>query len=357
MIPMPRENAPLWRDDEMLECVSVIPEAPGVATFSFRPPSGSVFHFRAGQFLTLDLPVPGNPVSRTFTISSSPTSTAYVSVTVKLQEGSIGTRWMMDHLRPGMQIRAHGPAGVFHLPRQPDGQYLFIGAGSGVTPLHAMTNFLWERGESPDITFISVARRPSDLIFRRRLEYMASRSPGLKLAFVVKDEDPFDAWTGYRGRFNQLMLGLMAPDYLDRDVYCCGPESFMDSVREMLISLGYDMDRYHQENFHAAAQTIDEIPDLEDYVPDDEAKAEITFATSGVTATCLETDTVLQIAKASGLNIPNGCNFGVCGTCKVRKLSGDVHMIHNGGISEDDIDAGYILACCSKPVGKIEVAV
>ena len=92
MIPMPRDDAPVWKDTEVLECVSVIPEAPGVMTFSFRPPSGARFHFRAGQFLTLDLPVPGNPVSRTFTISSSPTSTAYVSITVKVQDGSIGVR-------------------------------------------------------------------------------------------------------------------------------------------------------------------------------------------------------------------------------------------------------------------------
>jgi stachydrine N-demethylase, reductase component len=34
-----------------------------------------------------------------------------------------------------------------------------------------------------------------------------------------------------------------------------------------------------------------------------------------------------------------------------------VHMVHNGGISDDDIEAGYILACCSRPIGRVEVAV
>ena len=42
---------------------------------------------------------------------------------------------------------------------------------------------------------------------------------------------------------------------------------------------------------------------------------------------------------------------------KVKKTSGDVHMVHNGGISEDDIAEGYILACCSNPMGKITVEV
>ena len=40
-----------------------------------------------------------------------------------------------------------------------------------------------------------------------------------------------------------------------------------------------------------------------------------------------------------------------------RKLSGDVHMVHNGGISDDEIAEGYILACCSKPMGNVSVQV
>lgn len=90
-------------------------------------------------------------------------------------------------------------------------------------------------------------------------------------------------------------------------------------------------------------------------VPEETAAAEILFAASGVTSACTETDTVLAVAKASGLNIPSGCTFGICGTCKVKKTAGDVHMVHNGGISEEDVEAGYILACCSNPIGRVEV--
>ena len=72
MIPMPGRDTPVWSDSEVLECVSVLPEAPGVKTFTFRPPSGATFVYRAGQFITLDLPVPGGNVQRTYTISSSP---------------------------------------------------------------------------------------------------------------------------------------------------------------------------------------------------------------------------------------------------------------------------------------------
>jgi ferredoxin len=153
------------------------------------------------------------------------------------------------------------------------------------------------------------------------------------------------------------MLGLIASDYLERNVYCCGPEPFMQAVRDMLIALGFDMENYHQESFARAVETAADAPVLDDFVPDEAKTAAIVFADSGVTAACNETDTVLVAAKAAGLNIPNGCGFGVCGTCKVQKLAGEVHMVHNGGISADDIAAGYILACCSRPIGQVAVAV
>ena len=96
---------------------------------------------------------------------------------------------------------------------------------------------------------------------------------------------------------------------------------------------------------------------IDDVIPDEATGAQITFEASGVTAKCQETDTVLAVAKANGLNIPSGCTFGLCGTCKIRKTSGEVHMVHNGGISDEDIEDGYILACCSHPIGAVAVEV
>ncbi|WP_136439396.1 hybrid-cluster NAD(P)-dependent oxidoreductase [Pacificoceanicola onchidii] len=346
-----------WSDDELLECVSVIPEMNNTATFTFRAPSGALFDFLPGQFLTLEIPAPGGTVHRTYTVSSSPSRPRSISITAKAQEDSIGTRWMLDNLAPGVRIKAFGPAGVFtHLNFEAD-KYLFISAGSGITPMMSMTTFMFDLGSEPDIVFVNCARRPGEIIFRERLEHMASRLPGLDLKWVVQTPDRYQPWTGYQGQFNQLMLGLMAPDYLEREVFCCGPEPFMQVVREALQGLGFDMNRYHQESFHAPAETEADLPELDDVVPDEDTRAEVVFAVSRVTAKVAETDTILAAAKANGLNIPSGCTFGVCGTCKVRKTEGEVHMVHNGGISEDDIAEGYILACCSNPIGRVSVEV
>ncbi|MEM8653094.1 MAG: hybrid-cluster NAD(P)-dependent oxidoreductase [Pseudomonadota bacterium] len=350
----------IWQDSEMLECVSVVPEVPDTASFSFRAPSGALFSYDPGQFLTLEIPVPGEPggvVHRTYTISSSPSRPRSITITAKAQPDSIGTRWMLDNLQPGMRMKAIGPAGLFTNAGSSAKKYLFISAGSGITPMMSMTTCMWDEGRDLDIVFINCAKRPSEIIFRQRLEHMASRTPGLDLKFVVEEPDPYRPWTGYQGQFNQLMLGLMAPDYLDREVYCCGPEPFMQAVREALAGLGFDMERYNQESFGAPVEKESEQPPLDDVVPDDDTKAEVVFASSGVTVKVAETETILSAARSSGLNIPSGCTFGVCGTCKVKKTKGEVHMVHNGGITEDDIEAGYILACCSNPIGNVEVDV
>ena len=342
-----------WSDASELECVSFLPEAPNVMTFCFQSPSRALFSFRPGQFITLELPLPDGPLFRTYTISSSPSRPTSLTITVKAQDSSIGTRWMFDNLRPGMRLRVTGPGGSFSLMNHAAEKYLFISAGSGITPMMSMTTYLYDSARSMDVVFVNCARRPSDIIFRERLEHMASRVNGLDLHWVVEGTDPYRPWTGYRGMFNQLMLGLMAQDYLEREVFCCGPEPFMRAVREALAGLGYDMERYHQESFHAPLAQTNDVPD--DVVPQEDRKAEIHFALSDVTAKCSETDTVLAVARAAGLFIASGCTMGICGTCKILKTEGEVHMLHNGGITDEDIAEGYILACCSKPLGHVGV--
>lgn len=349
-------GAQTWKDTEHLECVSVVPDGPDVMSFSFRAPSGAWFDFRPGQFLTLELPVSGGPVNRTYTISSSPSRPLAITLTVKASGSSVGTRWMIDHLRPGMRIKALGPGGIFVPDVPADRKLLLISAGSGVTPMMSITTYRFDLGGEPDICFVQCAKRPSQLVFRRQLEAMARRVASIKVHYVVNEDDPYDAWTGYRGTFNQLMLGLMAPDYLEREIYCCGPETFMQAVRDMLIGFGFEMEHYHQEAFSAPpVLKAADAPVLDDVVPSADAASEVVFAISGKAVACSETDTVLAVSRLAGLNIPSGCNFGVCGTCKTKKLSGDVHMVHNGGISEADIEAGYILACCSLPLGRVEI--
>jgi len=350
------EMAP-WNDHlQVLEVIGVVDEAPDVKTFAFRSDAQTWFRYKPGQFVTLELPAADGPLMRTYTLSSSPSRPFSISVTVKAQPGSLGTRWMFDNLKVGSRIKAFGPSGDFTLHDHPAAKYLFVSAGSGITPMMSMLRWLNDCAPWTDVSFVNCARRPEEIIFRRELELLGSRMPGLSLGFLIEERSSRESWFGHMGRIDAVRLPLLSPDFREREVFCCGPEPFMRAVRGMLEAAGFDMARYHQESF--AAPVVEEVaaPFSGDGVAGDRAETiPVRFAQSDVEGQCRPGQTVLQTARASGVRIAAACEFGLCGTCKVRKLSGEVEMNHNGGILDEEIAEGFILACCSKPLAPLEI--
>ena len=107
-------------------------------------------------------------------------------------------------------------------------------------------------------------------------------------------------WTGYMGRLNQLQLELIAPDYMEREIFCCGPPPFMQAVRDILHLAGFDMEHYHEESFQAPITDESQAPSHEgDVVLEEAEDAELVFAASGASVRCRQTDTVLAAARAS----------------------------------------------------------
>lgn len=350
------EMAP-WNDRlQVLEVIGVADEAPEVKTFTFRSDAQTWFRYKPGQFVTLELPTADGPVMRTYTLSSSPSRPFSIAVTVKAQPGSIGTRWMFEHLKPGMRIKAFGPAGDFSHHSHPAAKYMFVSAGSGITPMMSMLRWLNDCAPWTDVAFVNCARRPEEIIFRKELELLGSRMPGLSLAFMIEERSSRESWFGHMGRIDAIRLPLLAPDFHEREVFCCGPDPFMHAVRGMLEAAGFDMAHYHQESF--GAPPVEPMPATQPDVPADAeavAALAVRFSASDVEGQCLAGQTVLQAARASGVRIPAACEFGLCGTCKVMKISGEVEMNHNGGILDEEIAEGYILACCSKPISALEI--
>ncbi|TWH00622.1 ferredoxin-NADP reductase [Mesorhizobium sp. J18] len=350
-----------WDDRlQVLEVVGIADEAPEVKTFTFRSDNQTWFRYKPGQFVTLELPTDDGPVLRTYTLSSSPSRPFSIAVTAKAQAGSIGTRWMFDNLKPGMHVKAYGPAGDFSLHNSPAAKYLFLSAGSGITPMMSMLRWLNDCAPWTDVAFVNCARRPEEIIFRKELELLGSRMPGLSLGFLIEERSNRETWFGHMGRIDAIRLPLLAPDFREREIFCCGPDPFMRAVREMLQASGFDMAHYHQESFGAPPVDLVPAPFSEiaaDDLPTEVAAASqpVRFSLSEVDGTCFEGQTVLQAARTSGVRISAACEFGLCGTCKIRKLAGEVEMSHNGGILDDEIAEGYILACCSRPLGPIEV--
>lgn len=70
-------------------------------------------------------------------------------------------------------------------------------------------------------------------------------------------------------------------------------------------------------------------------------------------------ETVLQAALRSGIDFPNSCRVGGCGTCKCRLAEGEVRELTETGylLSAEEIDRGTILACQSIPKSDVHIEV
>ncbi|KQT46648.1 ferredoxin [Methylobacterium sp. Leaf456] len=348
--------------DDALICLAVRDETHDVKTFVLAPKEPRLFAYVPGQFLTFSFEIGGETIHRCYTISSTPTRPHAVSFTVKRVPGGPVSNWLHDTLKPGDTVRALGPMGDFSCFQHPAGKYLLLSGGSGVTPMMSMARTFHDLAEPCDVAFVHSARTPADIVFRSELETMARLDQKFRFHAVCEADAPDEAWSGPKGRLSLDILRDTVPDFMDREIFVCGPKPYMDAVKAMLQGAGFDMARHHQESFD-----FGELPEA-DQAAAAEAEKEFDAAPAGGVRTfrvefaktrrvleCPENETVLDAARKAGIRLPSSCAKGLCGTCKSKLTKGTVSMTHAGGIRQREIDAGMALLCCSKPTSDLVV--
>ena len=76
---------------------------------------------------------------------------------------------------------------------------------------------------------------------------------------------------------------------------------------------------------------------------------QITVQPSGRSFVANADETLLTAGIRQGIGLPYGCKDGACGSCKCKKLSGQVtHSAYQPkALSDDELAAGYVLTCCA----------
>jgi ferredoxin-NADP reductase/ferredoxin len=390
---------------KQVKCVQIINETADVKTFTFVSEPPVKFDYQPGQFVTLNLNINGKSLKRSYSISSTPSRPHSLEITVKRvpadEPGAppgLVSNWLHDNLRVGSQIEINAPMGKFTNFANPAAKVLFISAGSGITPMMSMSRWICDTVSNVDIVFLHSARSPKDIIFRQELEMMTTRYPNFKLAITVTRPALGQPWYGYTGRINETILPAIAPDYLQRTVYVCGPNPFMEAIKNLLQKLNFPMENYYEESFSGKKQkkstptvpaeaktsilpSVAIMPSpkpmatpvliestiaptsivgsmsapatLPEPIPATKSSSPIVILVkSGQEIACDGKEPILDVAEAEGADLPFGCRMGACGACKVKKLEGEV-------IYEDDVNCeeGYILTCVAKPAGRVAIEV
>ncbi|MFZ5526045.1 MAG: flavin reductase family protein [Pseudomonadota bacterium] len=309
-----RLNRFIWTYELQAQVVRVIDEAPGVKTYELRP--NQLWRgMQPGQHIEVLLPVDGEraaPLRRHYSATVLPRGR--LSITVKRLIGGQGSSWMHEHLRPGVLLRLGAAQGSF--VHRGQAKVLHLCAGSGITPAHSMIESLLADadGQRPDQQLIAQFSRTEDVIYKAVLPRWQQAG--------VKVDTVFGGQAG--ARLTAEKLQALCPDLLERDIYLCGPEGFMDTMMSNLAALGVDLARVHTERFTAPSAVVSPAGGLSAFNAEG---TEVIFKHLGKRIMLTAADqnkTLLQAARDHGLDLESGCCQGMCGTCKLTVHEGEV---------------------------------
>ncbi|POH33711.1 hypothetical protein ATY30_01630 [Sinorhizobium americanum] len=320
-------------------------ETPAMKTFVFSHESGSL-SFLPGQYVSIDVEIDGRTHSRCYSISSSPDEQERLHLTVKKEPYGLVSGWLHRNVSAGTTIRAAGPIGTFVCDDHENRTIVLLSAGSGITPMMSMLRSRARRGLLKGVVFGHFARRPVDIPFMEELEEISARHCGLRLHLVCTRANREDQWQGLTGRADSTFLRMLAPDPGNCVLYVCGPSGFIGSVAELAKAAG--INDIIAESFGGAGTALA----VGTHARRDQWPIHIL---SGPRLSCAKDETILEAATRGGVWVNASCRQGVCGSCKAKLVSGNVDMEDKGGLSDRERQEGWILACCSRPLGPISI--
>lgn len=284
---------------------------------------------RPGQHLNVSAEIDGVRVTRSYSLSDTRRVDGRVAITVKAITGGKLSQHLCRVAKPG-DVLDLGPAfGDMVLPDTVDGSWLFLAAGSGITPLMAMTRELAARGMPTPLTLLYWARTRDELCFVDELRDLAQKHTGFRVHFLLT-RDTARAEDEREGRICDALLSTLVPDLAARRIHACGPGGFVESARALVAP--------HTPIFKAEAFTPPQAA-FEDHAIEDSATVQVTLATSQRTLTLPRGQSLLEALEAQGLKPASGCRMGICNTCACGKRSGTTRHLHTGDVQHEPVSA------------------
>ncbi|MBK6764930.1 MAG: ferredoxin--NADP reductase [bacterium] len=219
-----------------VEVVRVIDATPTVKLFDLRVPGRDVYHFKAGQFIQIDFPIPSKITRRSYSIASAPEGTNEFQLCVGRVPDGLATRYLFEEVKPGSLLKGADAIGHFVLPPVVDKELCFISTGVGIAPFRSMLLDGYQRGiiKAPVSLFFG-NRHESDILYRDDFEKMRHEY-GLHFYPVLSRQQD---WHGPQGHVHVHYTKHYA-DKRPATFYLCGWRAMLDDARAHLTEMGYD---------------------------------------------------------------------------------------------------------------------
>ena len=348
----------LHPDYQRLVIDEVIPhEGAKAKTFVFRRADGEAFpYFRAGQYLSLKLPLEGSFVTRAYSLCSSPKDAlkGRAAITVRSNPGGFAADMLLAALKPGDEVIASDPQGFFYYEDLRDAKYVVgLAGGSGITPFLSMAYALRDGAEDFELTLLYGSRDEESILFKKELDEVAAACPKFRVVHVLSDEEK----AGYEHGFITAELIKKYAPAGDYSVFMCGPKAMYAFEEGEMKKLGLPKRRYRMEMSGDYLHAADSAG-----FPAEKKSAEFTLTVDirgeKQTVPCKAEESLLWAMERAGIKAPSHCRSGECGWCHSRLVSGDVYIPEDAdGRRMADKKFGWIHPCCSFPLSDVELCV
>lgn len=312
------------------------------------------FEFQAGQHLPIRIVRDGKTLRRTYSICSEPGQWP-LEIGIRIQPGGQFSEFADKELTAGDTLDVMPPFGQFHVTLDPDKtkNYVAFAAGSGITPI--MSIIAATLAAQPNSRFVLFYgnRRQTTTMFIDDLYALKNRYlDRLQLHFVFSQEEQEFAVASGRlsGEKVHDLMAAFCKGYDVDEVYICGPDTMISDVSTALNELGLDPRSIHAERF-GAPRKVERKPAA---VAASDSAA-ITVIMDGHKKSfemSADDDNIVDAAASHGIELPYSCKGGVCATCRCHIRSGEVTMATNYGLEPWEVEAGFALACQSRPVSR-----
>jgi len=348
-----------WR---ILEVADVVQESIDCRSYYLVDPYGQPLpDFRPGQYVMVRPALAGAyQATRCYSLSSSPDS-RFWRITVKLQDANVDpdrvktgshntgglSAWLHRTIGIGDCLFIGGPRGQFYLPVESARDIVLIAAGVGITPMASMLRWSLEHTPDRKVTLLYQAKNSEHWPLGHHIHQWQSDFASMQAhTFLSRAEaDEIESLSSQlSGQFHAGKLDGVAATKLvnnpDADYYMCGPDTWMEQMRDQLVDCGIPPERIRWESFGSHATTS--VAESEEF----EAHT-IRFELSDSEAQWHDPDqSIWELAKASQIELPSGCLSGVCGSCRVKLISGQVQYDRQIVV---ELANGECLTCVARP--------
>jgi len=333
---------------ETTDCVSVSLQVPIELKSNFA--------YTQGQYLTFKKIINGQEVRRSYSICSSPLDNE-LKVAIKKVPNGVFSGYANDYLTQGEVIDTMPPMGKFFTPLSPTNNkhYLFVAAGSGITPVLSIVKTILLTEPESHITLLYGNQNRGSIIFKNQLEALKNKHINKLSLYHILSRERADAEI-LSGRIDDKKCNLIFGKLIDTEildeVFLCGPEEMIHAVKDSLLASGVASEKIHFELF-TTAQSRKAVKDHQEIITiENDNTSDVTVILDGTSFNFklgYHGATILDAALAAGADLPFACKGGVCCTCRAKITEGQAEMDLNYSLEPDELSQGFTLTCQAHP--------